>query len=654
MKFNKTKVMGIANATIMLGLIVALIVIVQTEEEETVIPDISLDMIWIEPGTFMMGSSEDELGRDRDEKQHQVTLAEGYWMGKYEITQAQYKTIMKVNPSNFIGDDLPVETVSWNDAMAFCKKLTKIEKAAGRLPGGYEYRLPTEAQWEYACRAGTTTALNSGKNLSDKEECPEMDEVGWYNYNSNKQTHPVGQKQPNAWGLYDMHGNVDEWCLDWYGKDYPTLSVIDPPGASSISFSSKVWRGGSYHDSAARCRSARRNHRDDEVLRLLGNKIINMRKGFRVVLVPVHANAPQKGKGFTTSIMGVMDLDMVWCPPGTFTMGCAEDVPGQPQVTLTGYWLGKYEVTQAQYEVVMGSNPSTFKGTNLPVESVSWRDAIDFCARLTELEKVAGCLPAGYEYTLPTEAQWEYACRAGTTTDLNSGKDLTVDEAIVSPKIDEVGWYEGNSNNKTHPVGQKPPNAWGIYDMHGGVDELCLSWQEMYYYIDNTKPSMTSVLEPSMTSVLEPSMTSVHAENTNTAPYYLLKLYLRRHPYYQGYRLKPVTRFSSGIVARGGNWNSPPHSCCSAARRTGLRFYPHDGLPSISLKTLKTNAAKLKIKDYEDGLSINDVGGFRVVLTEKPTVYPEKREEVPLNRRGEVPRPVQQKQTLHRPWWWPH
>ena len=124
-----------------------------------------------------------------------------------------------------------MEQVTWDDAMAFCAKLTEIEKAAGRLPEGYEYTLPTEAQWEYACRAGTTTALNSGKNLSDKFECPEMDEVGWDQYNSKINdkyvTHPVGQKLPNAWGLYDMHGNVEEWCLDWYGL-YPTSSVTNP------------------------------------------------------------------------------------------------------------------------------------------------------------------------------------------------------------------------------------------------------------------------------------------------------------------------------------------------------------------------------------------------------------------------------------------
>ena len=198
-------------------------------------------MIWVEPGTFMMGSPQDELGKQGNETYQQVTITQGYWMGKYEVTQAQYEAVMGTNPAGFRGDNNPVEFVSWDDAMEFCAKLTEREQAAGSLPEGYEYTLPTEAQWEYACRAGTTTALNSGKNLSGYNECPEVDEVAWYTYNSNSTTHPVGQKQANAWGLYDMHGNVLEWCLDWY------------PGYEN---SMRVLRGGSYSSLAFMCRSA--------------------------------------------------------------------------------------------------------------------------------------------------------------------------------------------------------------------------------------------------------------------------------------------------------------------------------------------------------------------------------------------------------------
>ena len=177
---------------------------------------VNLDMIWIEPGTFIMGSPENELGRQSNEIQHQVTLTKGYWLGKYEVTQAQYEAVMGTNPSSewFIGADMPVNKVEWNDAKEFCQKLTEMMKAAGKLPEGYEYTLPTEAQWEYACRAGTITAFNNGTNIPSEEQlwwaqpCPNLDEVGWYGGDSDYALHPVGQKKPNAWGLYDMHGRL--------------------------------------------------------------------------------------------------------------------------------------------------------------------------------------------------------------------------------------------------------------------------------------------------------------------------------------------------------------------------------------------------------------------------------------------------------------
>lgn len=241
---------------------------------------VSLDMVWIEPGTFTMGSPKDELGRGDDETQHQVTLTKGYWLGKYEITQAQYEIVMGKNPSEDygVGSDYPVYNVSWNDAMNFCAKLTESENAEGRLPNGYKYTLPTEAQWEYACRAGTTTALNSGKNLTAGDRCPEMDEVGWYYFDINdKKAYSVGQKKPNACGLYDMHGNVMEWCLDWYGE-YPTTSVTDPTGA--FTGSRRVIRDGSWGHAAGSCRSAHRSS-------ISPNINVDYHIGFRLALVPV-------------------------------------------------------------------------------------------------------------------------------------------------------------------------------------------------------------------------------------------------------------------------------------------------------------------------------------------------------------------------------
>jgi formylglycine-generating enzyme required for sulfatase activity len=219
---------------------------------------------FIPPGTFTMGSPEGEEGRRDNEVQHRVTLTQGFYLGKYQVTQAQWEKTMGANPSNFKGPDLPVETVSWDDCQAFLKKF------------GTGARLPTEAEWEYACRAGTTTALNNGKKLTSTEgQCPNLDEVAWYDKNSGGKTHPVGQKQPNAWGLYDMHGNVWEWCADWYGA-YPTGAATDPQGSQTGSF--RVLRGGSWYYFAYNCRVAYR-YFNRPALR-------NLHYGFRAVLPP--------------------------------------------------------------------------------------------------------------------------------------------------------------------------------------------------------------------------------------------------------------------------------------------------------------------------------------------------------------------------------
>jgi formylglycine-generating enzyme required for sulfatase activity/predicted Ser/Thr protein kinase len=218
--------------------------------------DVKLELVKIKAGGFIMGSPEGELGRFSDEEQHQVTLTKDFWLGKYEVTQSQYETLMGTNPSSFTGANLPVENVSWVDAMAFCRKLN--ERYRDRLPAGYEFTLPTEAQWEYACRAGTTTALNSGKDLSNETyHCENLRELGWYGYNNaENSTHPVGQKKPNAWGLYDMHGNAWEWCRDWYGSY--AGAATDPTGPTTGSF--RVCRGGSWIINARSCRSAFRSH----------------------------------------------------------------------------------------------------------------------------------------------------------------------------------------------------------------------------------------------------------------------------------------------------------------------------------------------------------------------------------------------------------
>ena len=240
---------------------------------------VNLEMNWVEPGTFTMGSSVSETGHQDNETQHQVTLSKGFWLGKYEVTQGQYEAVMGNNPNpsakdKGIGENYPVNNVSYNDALTFCRVLTEKERAEGRLSNEYKYTLPTEAQWEYACRAGTTTALYNG----DQTEA-NLNEVAWYGESggsANGMVHIVGQKQANSWGFYDMYGNVWEWCLDWYGE-YPNEAVTDPTGASTGS--SRIYRGGGWKSALVECCSAMRG----------GNKL-DLRVndlGFRVALVPV-------------------------------------------------------------------------------------------------------------------------------------------------------------------------------------------------------------------------------------------------------------------------------------------------------------------------------------------------------------------------------
>jgi formylglycine-generating enzyme required for sulfatase activity len=243
---------------------------------------IGMKLVLIPKGTFQMGSPIEEPGADDDEAQHQVTISKDYYLGVTEVTQGQYEKVMGTNPSYFQkrvihksdSSMYPVEQVSWEDAVEFCKKLSDLpeEKAAGRV-----YRLPSEAQWEYACRAGSKTAYSFGDNGRDlgnyawfgnNSGSKELDSAAlWARLKDNPQeyldtllsagcaTHPVGEKKANAWGLYDMNGNVWEWCSDWYG-DYPNGAVSDPVGPREGSL--RVPRGGGWRYEAARCRSASR------------------------------------------------------------------------------------------------------------------------------------------------------------------------------------------------------------------------------------------------------------------------------------------------------------------------------------------------------------------------------------------------------------
>ena len=200
----------------------------------------TMEMIYVAPGTFTMGSPVWEEGRFDSEKQHRVTLTKGYWLGKYEVTQEQWRSVMGDNPSKFRGNNRPVDSVSWEDCQRFIGKIN-LQMDCGA-------RLPTDAEWEYACRAGTAGPYGGSGNL---------DNIGWHGGNSGRETHPVGQKLANAWGFHDMHGNVWEWCNDWFGRDYYSISPAkDPSGPVSGEY--RVLRGGSWFHITRLCRSASR------------------------------------------------------------------------------------------------------------------------------------------------------------------------------------------------------------------------------------------------------------------------------------------------------------------------------------------------------------------------------------------------------------
>jgi formylglycine-generating enzyme required for sulfatase activity len=236
------------------------------------------NMVYIAPNTFVMGSPITELHRQTNEgPQTTVTLSHGYWIGKFEVTQAEYLDVTGTNPSNFPEDlTRPVSSVSWPDTTNYCALLTQRELAAGRIPPGYRFRLPTEAEWECAARAGATTRFSYGDDINYTE----LPNHAWYFMNAGLTVHPVGQKLPNPWGLYDMEGNVWEWTQDWLSDRLPGGAVTDPQGAPSNEIGWKVIRGGGYDFGETDCRSAKRY--------FFGNHpaLTDTNLGFRAVLAP--------------------------------------------------------------------------------------------------------------------------------------------------------------------------------------------------------------------------------------------------------------------------------------------------------------------------------------------------------------------------------
>ena len=466
-----------------------------------------LDVVHLPAGLFSMGSPLDEQGRYAEEEwpPHVVTLTQPFYLGRYEITQGQWQSVMGTIPpqDRGAGTDHPVYDVSWSDCASFIQQLNTL--------GLGTFRLPTEAEWEYACRAGTVTRFSYG----DAFECGDLvsdfcvlqDYHMWWGGNEGSGGNALGSeevadKMLNPWGLFDMHGNVWEWCADVWESPWPRGPQTDPMGPETGSL--RVFKGGDFGNGARSCRSAIRAGGTTDVI---GNI------GLRIAWVPADAPTPTPTPTPTLTYTpiptiepGVFDLgtnpesgleeirvvfpsmqpgerlmDMALIPAGTFIMGSPEGEEGrfdnegpQHQVTISRpFYMAKYEITRAQCLALMGeiigSPPNAsppVAGANRPLCNVwEWDDCLAFFSALNAL---------GYgNFRLPTDAEWEYACRAGTTTRFYWGDDGTPEQ---------YAWFCSGVCPSAYPpeVGLLLPNAWGLYDMSGNVEEWCSDWYGLY------------------------------------------------------------------------------------------------------------------------------------------------------------------------------
>ena len=392
----------------------------------------------------------DDPQANQDSTTHLVTLSD-YYMAQTAVTQGLWKAVMGTDIRDMVaqsrypddtpkvGDRYPMEYVYLKDALAFIDELNKRT--------GMHFRLPTEAEREYAARGG---------KRSRGYKYPGGDD---YTKVASSYGTPVAQKLPNELGIYDLSGCTREMCTDTWQITYIYDEHVVNPVGPIQNTGNRVMRGGQIHG------ISRPYTRYPYTPTWCGPAL-----GFRIIL-------PTETKRRMIHLNGSF-FEMCFVEGGTFMMGSdtgqADETPVH-EVTLSDYYIGQTEVTQHLWKKVMGdeNNPSATKGNNLPVTNITWDEAQTFVERLSEL--------TGMRFRLPTEAEWEYAARGG-----QKSKGYTY---AGSNDIDEVGWYNGNSSNKTHAVGQKQPNELGIYDMTGNVWEYCSDWHMPYSAQAQTNPT---------------------------------------------------------------------------------------------------------------------------------------------------------------------
>ncbi len=476
------------------------------------IAGVEFQLVTIPPGSFIMGSD----SHDGDERPaHKVIIDYSFDMGKTEVTVAQFRAFVEAagyekkgwvwdnrcsdhigpveyrpcdNPGFKQTDSHPIACVDYNDAKAFCEWLSQQT--------GQFFRLPTEAEWEYACRAGTT-----GDYAGDIEQ------MAWFDATSEGLIHPVAQKKPNPWGLYDMHGNVREWCEDIYYWNYKNApvdgSAAEMPDVPADVASRCAQRGGSACSPKESCRSSSRYGVCRSFRQCsMGFRIVRC-AGFAATGADRPASAAKKTSkppitgadrpARLTLTAGDIDFDLVRIDPGTFIMGSEHnyvdrynwtyEMPAHEVAVNHGFYMGTTEVTLEQFGLFVADTayvtdaekqgwvfsagyqkgwhdavsqdwrfPVFIQTDAEPVTHIGWYDAIAFCQWLSE--------KTGRDIRLPTEAEWEYACRAGTTGD-------------YAGTLGEMAWCRWTTDTitRTHPVAQKKPNPWGLYDMYGNVWE---------------------------------------------------------------------------------------------------------------------------------------------------------------------------------------